>query len=103
VTYRLAATAVSHWDEFDGYAVAHSMTALEELPLERFCSYVMWRLLDGRDAQEQQKLRAKLWRPPPGATKKDLQDKRSPWNPANENAALGAFKAQISGKVAAPQ
>jgi hypothetical protein len=101
VTLRLAATAVGHWEEFDGYAVAHNMPPLEELPLERFCSFVWWRLLENRDAQEVAKLRAMLWRPPanPREARAALEDKRSPWNPENENKGLGALKAQLGLKT----
>jgi hypothetical protein len=95
VTLRLAATAVGHWDEFDGYAVAHNMPPLEELPLARFCSFVWWRLVEGRDSKDIAKIKADLWRPPPEAKLEDKLDKRSPWSPENENKALGALKAQL--------
>jgi hypothetical protein len=44
-------------------------------------------------------MRARLWQPPPNATPEVLNDKRSPWNPENEKAALGAFMAQVTGTV----
>jgi hypothetical protein len=86
---------VEHWEEFDGYAVAHNMPPLGELPVERFCSFVYWRLIQGADEAGIAKFKASLWRPPPGAPAESVQDKRSPWNAENENAALGALMSQL--------
>lgn len=74
------------------------MPELTEMPLDRFFTYVWYRLMEGRDEQEVAKLRAQLWRPPPGMDQaKATADKRSPWNPQNETAALGALMSQLGG------
>jgi len=91
VTARLAATALGHWEELDGFAVAHNMPPLEKLPLDRFCNFIYWRITDGADATELAKFRAQLWMPPRGTQ----PDPRSPWSPENEKAALMAFQSQI--------
>ena len=69
------------------------------MPLRRYCNFVWWFITNGRDAQDVAKMRAKLWMPPPTATKKELEDKRNPWSPENEKAALGAFMSQVTGTV----
>lgn len=97
MTQRLVATAVAHWEEFDGYAVAHGMKPLQKLPLDRFCSFVYWMLTRNGDENAIAKFRADLWMPTPEAMSdpESVADERSPWNPANENKALAAFKAQL--------
>lgn len=92
MTARLAASALGHWEELDGFALAHQMPPLAELPLDRFCNFVYWRITDGAEAPELAKFRAQLWMPPRGVE----PDKRSPWSPDNELAALQAFKKQVS-------
>lgn len=72
------------------------MGYLEDMPLERFFSYVWYRLMENRDEQEVAKLRAQIWRPPPDLDIAEAtKDKRSPWNPENENKALGALMSQL--------
>lgn len=44
-------------------------------------------------------MRARLWQPPLDEPQASLNDTRSPWNPENEKAALGAFMAQVTGTV----
>lgn len=68
------------------------MPELEELPLNRFCSFVMYMLTRNGSETDNAKLRAKLWRPPPGVA----ADPRSPWSPENEKNALAAFKSQAA-------
>lgn len=58
----------------------------------------MWWLFtrNSNDA-DRAKFRARLWMPPKGVA---VTDKRSPWSPESETAALGALKAMISGAPA---
>jgi len=96
VIARLTATALDHWWELDGYAAAHNLPELGELPLPRFLAFVYYMLTRNLDENELAKLRARLWRPPPGEV---VTDPRSPWAPQNEAAAFAAFKAQATGTV----
>jgi len=93
VTDRLVATAIDHWDELEGYGVAHGMKRLENLPLDRFCAFVYYMLTRSEDEAGIRKLRADLWRPPKNVA---VMDSRSPWAPVNELDALKAFKAQAA-------
>lgn len=61
------------------------------MPLGKFCNF-MWHMLTRHASQEDRdKLRAQIWRPPPGFT----PDKESPWSPENEQRGLMALKAQL--------
>lgn len=92
MTARLAKAAVENWADFDGYAVAHGMPDLRELPLDRFCSFVWHMLSRNADEQGVAKLRAKLWQPPKGEV---ITDTASPWHPDNEKAAFNSLKAGL--------
>lgn len=68
------------------------MVDLRLLPLDRFCNFVWWFMI--RNAHEQteiEKLRIRLWRPPPGQVAT-----RGPWTPAAETAAFAALKAGLT-------
>lgn len=66
-----------------------------ELPLDRFCNFIWWwATRNATDEQEIDKLRAQLWRPPPGVA----PHPDSPWAPEAEAQAFAAFKAQVSPK-----
>ena len=87
-------TAQTNWAELDGYAVAHSMGYLQELPLSRFANFVWYMLTHNSEEKEVEKLRAKLWQPEPGQV---VTDPRSPWSAENEAASLSAFKRGMGG------
>ncbi len=93
------ATGRAIWDDLDGWAAAHGLPDLEDIPLRRFCNLVWWFITQGRNEQDIARVRARLWQPPKEAPQESLKDARSPWNPENEKAALGAFMAQVSGTV----
>lgn len=75
----------------DGYAAAHGMPDLRELPLGRLCSFIYWHLCKGADQQSIDKFRAKLWMPPAG----QAPDARSPWAPENETKGFEALRAGL--------
>ena len=91
MTARLVATALAHWMEFDGYAVAHGMPELGDLPLPRFEAFVWHLLIRNADAQGVAKMRAQLWMPPKG----EVPDERSPWSAKNESAAFGQLASAL--------
>lgn len=86
-------TAKQQWAELDGYAVAHGMGYLQDLPLDRFTNFVWWRLTENRDDKDIEALKAKLWQPALGQV---VDDPRSPWSQANERKSLQAFKRGVS-------
>jgi hypothetical protein len=93
VSLRLAGLALEHWAELDGYAVAHNMPPLPELPLDRFNSFVWWFFTrNADDPKEVEKFRLKLWRPPPHV----VPTRDSPWSAENETAAFSGLKAALS-------
>ncbi len=101
MTLRYGQIAAQHWVDLDGYAVGHGLPDLRQMPLERFCHWVWWMLTrNAKDEAEREKLRAKIWRPPPEVT--TPIDKRSPWNPENEMKAFSALKMQLSPGPPAP-
>lgn len=67
------------------------MEDLRSLPLDRFCNYVYWMATKESTATEVDKFRARLWRPPKGAT----PDQRSPWSEVNETSAFQGLKAGL--------
>lgn len=71
------------------------MPDLRELPLERMCNFVYWRLVDGADQQGIDKLRQKLWMPPKGI----VPDARSPWSQENESKGFASLAAQVGKKT----
>ena len=94
MTVRLARIAVESWPTIDGYAAAHGMRSLLDLPLDRFLNFVWYMATRNSDASEIEKLRARLWRPPAGEA---VTDTRSPWAPANEMRGFSALKAAMGG------
>ena len=79
----------------DGYAVAHGMMELEELPLKRLSSFVYWYFTrNAQDDQALQQFRSKLWMPPKGTA----PDARSPWSAENESNAFASIKARLGTK-----
>jgi hypothetical protein len=95
VTDRLVQILVKNWEDFDGYAVAHNMPPLTDMPLDRLVNWVWWRMCENRNEQDILKLRAQIWMPPPEAEPEAVDDTRSPWNPKNEMDAFSAFKSQL--------
>ena len=91
MSLRLLSIVVAQWEELDGYAVAHGMPDLRELPLGRLCNYVYWRITQNADEKGLQRLRAQLWMPPKGVA----PDARSPWSAQNETAGFEALQAQV--------
>ena len=91
---RYGQIARQNWEDLDGYAVGHGMPPLTSLPLDRFCNWVWWMLTREANESDRQKIRAKIWRPPPEENKPI--DPRSPWSAENEMKAFSALKAQLS-------
>lgn len=89
MTVRLARIAVESWPTIDGYAAAHGMPPLVDLPLDRFLNFVWWMATRNSTATDIEKLRARLWRPPKGEA---VTDSRSPWAPENEQKGFAALK-----------
>lgn len=87
-------TARQNWAELDGYAVAHGMGFLQDLPLNRFVNFVWYILTKDASEQDRERLRARLWQPPKGLV---VNDPRSPWSAGNESGALSAFKRGMGG------
>lgn len=85
------ATLLNDWEFFDGYAAAHGMPDLRTLSLERVSNFVWWYLVKDATVPDMQKLKAKVWRPPPG----EVPDKRSPWSSENETKAFAALSAGL--------
>lgn len=89
---RLAQLAVEHSDTLEGYAVAHGMDELGELPLWRMTAFVYWywtrNMSEEKDLQQ---FRSRLWQPPKGTA----PDERSPWSPKNEQHAFASLKATL--------
>lgn len=82
---------VSRWDSLDGYAVAHNMPDLRTIDLGRLSNFIYWRTIEGADAEEVDKFRARLWQPPRGV----LPDKRSPWAAEAETSAFSQARAAL--------
>lgn len=87
-------TAQTIWADLDGYAVAHTMGYLQDLPVSRFANFVWYMLIKDADEQDREKLRARLWQPEKGTV---VTDPRSPWSSENERAAFGALKRGMGG------
>jgi hypothetical protein len=88
------ATALDRWPELDGYAVAHNMPYLQELPVDRFANFVYWYFTRERDKEDVAKFDALLWMPEKGQV---VVDDRSPWSAENEKKGFSAFARQIGG------
>jgi hypothetical protein len=88
--------AVANWAHLDGYAVAHGMPDLRELPLERFCNFVWYMMTRNAEPREVDRLQQQLWVPPKSERNKPIP-KASPWSAENETAALKAAIATLAG------
>ena len=101
MSLRYAQIARDHMADLDGYAMGHNMPSLRAMPVERFNHWLWWMLTrNAKNEQEREKLRAKIWRPPPNTTAPI--DSRSPWSAENEMKAFSALKAQLSPSSPAP-
>lgn len=85
-------TAKKHWAELDGYAVAHGIGYLQELPLDRFANFVWYMLTKEREPRDVEKIRAQLWQPKVGEV---VTDPRSPWYSGSESNSLSALKRSL--------
>lgn len=95
MTVRLVLTAVDNWDTLDGYAAAQNMPYLWDLTLDRFCNFVWYMMCRNADPKEVEKMRAKLWVPPPKSAAPIPAN--SPWSAENESRAFSAVKAMVKG------
>lgn len=95
MTARLVLTAVTNWDTLDGYAAAHGMPPLPELTLDRFCNFTWYMLTRNAEAADADRLKAKLWVPPPKSTAPIPAN--SPWSAESESRAFAAVKALTQG------
>lgn len=88
---RLVRIATDHWQDIDGWAVAHGMPPLPSLPLGRFVNFIWWWATRSfQEESEREKFRAALWRPPVGEVAE-----RGPWSREGETRAFGALRAQL--------
>lgn len=95
MTLRLAHWAGRQWDVIDGYAVSRNMPRLERLPLDRFAHFIWWFLTRNGDADEVEKLRGRVWRPPLNDTAPIPA--KSPWSAESETSGFAALRAGLSG------
>lgn len=86
--------AVDHWEDVDGYAVAHGLPDLRTIDLGRLAHFVWWLWTHQGSEADKAKFRARLWMPPRGRA---VTDRRSPWSAESENAAFAALKAGVGG------
>lgn len=87
MTGRLIAIAVESEKQIDGWAVAHNMPDLEDIPLRRLCNFIWWFVT--RNAEKQadvDKFERRLWMPPPGEVG------MGPWAAEAEQAGLLSLK-----------
>lgn len=90
---RLAELAIEHWRELDGYAASRNMPELTDLPLGRFCNFVLWwATKDMQDEQSYLTFEAQLWRPPKGQAVDE-----GPWSPQAETEAFQALRKMTGG------
>lgn len=95
---RLAGLALQNWRYIDGYAAAHNMPELADLPLGRFCSFVWyWATRNASDAREVERLERQVWMPPfdPSTGAALVAPTEGPWSAEAENASLGALKRSL--------
>lgn len=85
---------LSHWDEVYGYSISQNMSDLRDMEMDRFVAFLYWYFTRNAASQaDVDTFRARLWRPPAGAT----ITPESPWSATNEKAAFNAFANQFSG------
>lgn len=90
MSVKLIASALSVWDDLDGWSAGHGIDPYE-MPLGRFVHFVWWWLT--RNIQEQaeyDRVKAKLWIPPAG------EAPQGPWSPEEETKAFAAVKAALN-------
>lgn len=87
MTQRLTAVAVDQWRDLDGYAVAHNMGRLSDMPLDRFTNFVWWWAVQGADQKDREKFERRLFMPPKG-----VAPTTGPWTAEAEAAAFGALQ-----------
>lgn len=67
------------------------MPDLHDLPMERFCNFIWYYLTRNAGKQSDiDKLKTRLWRPPPGQVAK-----KGPWTAEAETAAFQSLKAAL--------
>lgn len=81
--------ALDHWDTLGGEAVARNLPNLARMDLMRMTQFVWWRLTKDQDHNEMEKLKARLWQPPPGEVG------QGPWSPEAETSAFSALKSAL--------
>lgn len=91
MTQRLIALAVEHWRDLDGYAVAHSMPKLQELELDRLCSFVWWWVTRNAEQKERERFERRLYMPPKG-----VAPVKGPWSAEAETSAFATLKQSLS-------
>lgn len=70
--------------------MGNNLGDLEDLPTERLCNFVWWWLTNGRDRDDVERLRERIWMPPKGVVAKV-----GPWSAEEETAAFAALKSQL--------
>lgn len=83
--------ALQNWRDLDGLAASLNMPDLRDLTLDRFCNWLWWTLIRNAETQQQvEKIRATLWRPPPGE-----EPKTGPWTPEAEMASFNSLRRSL--------
>ncbi len=90
MTQRLVAMAAESWKDLDGYAVAHSMGRLMEMPISRFTNFVWWWATNGADQQGREKFERRLYMPPKG-----VAPTTGPWTAEAESGAFSALRQSL--------
>lgn len=94
MTVRLAALAVEHWADLDGWAMSKNLPDLREMPLDRFANLVWyWATRKSTEPRDVERFRARLWIPPKGT-----EVTKGPWSPEAETKAFASLKAALNQK-----
>ena len=91
MTQRLTAVAVDQWRDLDGYAVAHNMGRLSEMPLDRFTNFVWWWATREADQKERDRFERRLYQPPKG-----YAPKVGPWSAEAETNAFASLRQSLN-------
>jgi len=83
VAARLVGAARRDWERFDGWCASRGVNP-EELPIDRLCNLVWFRLTDHRKPEDVERIEAQLWKPPKGE-----EAESGAWSAAEELAAFG--------------
>lgn len=85
---------LENWYDVLGYFLAHGLDDPRDMPIDHVEAVLWYRATENaQDPTFPDKLKAALWRPPPGAVPE------GPWAPEAEASAFASLKAQVSGNA----